>query len=640
MLDAIRKMAKGWVAMILIGLLVMSFALWGVADVFTGYGSNTVASVGDRDVGYRDFQRAYDNAMRNFNQRLGTPLTNQQAVAFGIPNQVIGQLTTEATIEEIADDFGLGVSEEKLATLIQTDPSLRGVNGRFDRTALQYQLGRMGMSENEFVMERKKSALRAQLADGLVGEMTVPSTYMEAINAYQNEQRSADYAVISSADLDKLADPTDADLRTFFDKDKAAFKAPEYRSFELLVLQPETVANPANVTDDDALAEYEQVKDTRYGAPERRNFQQLLFADKTAAQAASDKIEGGASFEDIVAAENKDLNDIQFGLKSKSEVIDKAIAEAVFALPENGVSKVVEGRFGNFILRLTDIREEAVLPFAEVKEQIKRDIAARNAESEVFRLYDEIEDARAGGSTLKEISDTFNVAVQTLNRIDREGKDADGAAVALPEQGTLLAEIFSTDVGEEADPVQLGRTGFSWFDVTDIVPETDRSFDEAKDLVTAAWRAAKEKTRLDDKAAEVIAAVKVGRSLEEVMTPMGIEVKKSAEITRSTTPEGLPASLASAVFDGPDGHVGSAAGEDADQRIVFKVTSASEPAYFEEAEGNAQTRQQFSTALQQTVLRQYVQKVQSDLGVTVNNQAVGYILGLYGDNPQHQGTMR
>jgi len=640
MLDAIRKMAKGWVAMILIGLLVMSFALWGVADVFTGYGSNTVASVGDRDVGYRDFQRAYDNAMRNFNQRLGTPLTNQQAVAFGIPNQVIGQLTTEATIAEIADDLGLGVSEDNLAKLIQSDPSLRGVNGQFDRTALQYTLGRIGMSENEFVLERRKSALRAQLADGLVGEMTVPSTYMEAINAYQNEQRTADYAVITTGDLDKLADPTDADLRAFFDKDKSAFKAPEYRSLELLVLQPETVSDPASVTDDDANAEYEQVKDTRFGAPERRNFQQLLFADKSAAQAASDKIEGGTSFEDIVAAENKDLNDIQFGLKSKSEIIDKAIAEAVFALPENGVSKVVEGRFGNFILRLTDIREEAVLPFAEVKDQIKSDIAARNAESEVFRLYDEIEDARAGGSTLKEISETFKVAVQTLDRIDREGNGADGTAVTIPEQGAVLTEVFNTDVGEEADPVQLGRTGFAWFDVTNIVPETERTFDDAKDLVSAAWRADKEKTRLDDKAAEIVAAVKVGRSLEDVMTPMGIEVTKSDDITRSTTPEGLPTSLASAVFDGPDGHVGSAAGADADQRIVFKVTSASEPAYFEEAEGNEQTKQQFSTALQQTVLRQYVQKVQSDLGVTVNNQAVGYILGLYGDNPQHQGTMR
>lgn len=640
MLDAIRKMAKGWVAMILIGLLVMSFALWGVADVFTGYGSNTVASVGDRDVGYRDFQRAYDNAMRNFNRRLGTPLTNQQAVAFGIPNQVIGQLTTEATIEEIADDLGLGVSEDNLATLIQTDPSLRGVNGQFDRAALQYTLGRLGMSENEFVLDRKKSALRAQLADGLVGEMTVPSTYMEAINAYQNEQRTTDYALISSSDLDALADPTDADLRTFFDKDKSAFKAPEYRSFDLLVLQPDTVADPASVTDEDAQTEYEQVKDTRYGAPERRNFQQLIFADKAAAQSASDKIEGGATFEDIVAAESKDLTDIQFGLKSKSEIIDKAIADAVFGLPANGVSKVVEGRFGNFILRLTDIREEAVLPFAEVKEQIKRDVAARNAESEVFRLYDEIEDARAGGSTLKEISDTFKVAVRTMTKIDSEGNGADGTAAELPEQSTILTDVFSTDVGEEADPVQLGRTGFSWFDVTDIVPETERSFDEAKDLVTAAWRADKRKTQLDDKTAEVVAAIKVGRSLEDVMTPMGIEVKKSADITRSTTPEGLPAALASAVFDGPDGHVGSAAGENADQRVVFKVTSASEPAYFEEAEGNAQTREQFSTALQQTVLRQYVQKVQSDLGVTVNNQAVGYILGLYGDNPQHQGTMR
>lgn len=639
MLDTIRKMAKGWVATILIGLLVMSFALWGVADVFTGYGANSVASVGDKDIGYRAFQRAFQGEMRTINQRLGTPLTNQQAVAFGVPNRVLGRLTTEATVEEIAEDLELGISETRLSTVIQTDPSLRGAGGTFDRASLQYVLSQTGMSENEFVIGRKNSVLREQLADGLVGEMTVPSTYMEAFNAFQNEQRAVDYGVLAATDLPAITEPTDTDLRAFFDADKAAFKAPEFRSFDLLVIDPTIVANVDDVSDEDAKKEYEEAKNSRYGAPERRDFQQLIFPDAASAKAASTKMEGGTSFEDIVIAEKKDLADIQFGLKGKGEIIDKAISEAVFSLPLNGVSKVVEGRFGNFILRVTDIREAAALPYEEVKDQIKRDVASQNAQSEVFRLYDEVEDARAGGTTLKEISDRFGIPLRTITKVDNTGKADDGSQADLPQQGSVLADAFRTEIGDEADVVQIGQQGFAWFEVTDIVAATDRTFEDARSRVTDAWRADRLKNQLDDKAKEIVAAVKTGKSLLDQFTPLGIEVQQSEEISRAAQPEGLPAPLATAVFDGPDGYVSSINGADADTRIIFAVTSASEPAYFEEAQGNAETREQFETALQQTVLLQYVQKVQSDLGVTVNNQAIGYILGLNGEGQgqRHQG---
>lgn len=634
MLDTIRKYAKGWVATFLIGLLVLSFALWGVADVFTGYGSNSVASVGGNDIDLRTFQRAYESELRTAGQRLGTPITNQQAVVLGIPNRIMGQLIADATVEKIADNLGLGISNDNLNRIIQTDPSLQGATGRFNRSALQYVLTQAGMTENEFVIGREKNALRQQLADGLVGQMTVPSAYMEAFNAFQNEQRSADYIVLSASDLPELEEPSDPDLRTYFEANKATFQAPEFRSFDLLAIEPDTISDAASVSDEDARQEYESVKDTKYGAPERRDFQQLLFADATSAQAASAKIDGGMSFEDIVAAEGKELSDLGFGLKAKSEIIDEAIAEATFSLPLNGVSKVVDGRFGSFIIRVTDIRPEAVLPFDEVKEVIKKDIAARNAESEVFRLYDEIEDARAGGSTLKEIAERFKLELRNVKMLDRNGKTDDGSGPELPEQGTLLSEVFQTDIGEEADAVQLGRRGFAWFDVTDIVPERDRMFEDAKDRVIVAWRADKLKTQLDDKAAEMVKALKIGGSLADQALPLGIEVKKAEEISRSASPEGVPVSLTTAVFDGPDGHSGSTTGADAESRIVFKVTSANEPAYFEEAEGNAETRQQLAQALQQTVMMQYVQKAQTDLGVTINNQAIGYVLGL---NGQGQG---
>jgi len=631
MLDAIRKHAKGWVAMILIGLLVISFALWGVADVFTGYGANAVASVGDKEIDIRTFQRAYEAELRGINQRLGTPLTNQQAMAFGIPTRVLGRLTTEATIEEVAAELQLGLSSDRLAGMIQSDPSLRGPTGTFDRAMLQRALGAAGLTENEYVVSRRKAAIREQLAKGLVGEMTVPSAYMEAFNTYQNEVRDADYAVLSATDLPALVEPSDDELRSFFDANTPRFKSPEFRSFHLLVVDPASVADPSSVSDEDAMQEYEQTKETRYGAPERRNFQQLPFADAAAAAEAAAKIASGTGFDAVVEAQGKDLKNIEFGLKARSEIIDNAIGDAVFALPSNGVSGVVEGRFGNFILRVTDIRPGAILPFDEVKDQIKKEIAGRNAETEIFRLYDEIEDARAGGADLQDIAGRFSLKVRDVKLVDQSGKTDGGVQADLPEQAELLAEVFRNDVGEESEPIQLARRGFAWFEVSEIVPESERTFEVAKDRVAEAWKADKTKTQLDEKAAEIIAAVKAGGALQELLTPLGVDVAKAEGVSRSTTPEGVLPALAAAMFEGPEGHAGAANGEDAQQRIVFKVTSASEPAYFEEAEGNSDARQQLATALQETVMLQYLQKAQADLGVTVNNQALSYVLGLNGE---------
>ncbi|MEM1045147.1 MAG: SurA N-terminal domain-containing protein [Pseudomonadota bacterium] len=632
MLDAIRSRSKGVVASILIGLLVFAFAIWGVGDMFTNYGANSVASVGSREVDIRTFQRAYNLEIQTLNQRLGTPLTNPQAAALGIPNQVLARLTNELILAETADKIGLGISEDELGRQIRADPTLRGPSGRYDPAMLRQAISFYGMSEQDFVEERRDTAIGTQLTEGLIGNMTVPSAYMEAFNLYRNEERSADYIVLETSNLPPLAEATEAELRTFFDANTAQFKAPEARTFELVVVDTETLSDPDAITDDEALAEYEATKDTSFGVPERRNFDQLPFGDLASAQAAAQKIADGTPFEEIVAAEEKELTDIAFGLKGRSEILDDAIAEAVFSRGVNEVGEPVEGRFGHFLIRVTDIQEESLQPFEEVKEQIKSDLAGTRAESEVFETYDEIEDARAGGATLREAAERFSLSVRVVEAVDREGNQIDGTRIDLPDRSNLLSGVFEAEIGEETDPLQTGRRGFVWFELKDVAPEKERPYDDVKDAVAVAWQEDKQNTRLDDEAEKIVQALKSGRTLAEMAEPFGLEVQTAEAIARSATPEGVPTPLTRAVFDGPEGHAGSVAGETAQTRIVFSVTAINEPAFFEEAAGNDQARQQLGSGLQRTLLGQYVQKVQTDIGVTVNNRAIGLVLGLNNDH--------
>lgn len=132
MLDALRNSVGTWFAKLLIGLLVLSFAVWGIADVFTGIGSTSVATVGDKEIPAEDFQRAYAREIDQLSRRVGQPITQEQAAAFGVPAQVLGRLIAEVTLDQEAAKLRIGVSDEAIIKTIQETPAFQGVNG-YDR---------------------------------------------------------------------------------------------------------------------------------------------------------------------------------------------------------------------------------------------------------------------------------------------------------------------------------------------------------------------------------------------------------------------------------------------------------------------------------------------------------------------------
>ena len=131
----------------------------------------------------------------------------------------------------------------------------------------------------------------------------------------------------------------------------------------------------------------------RFGSPEKRDLQQILFPNQAEADAAEAKIKAGASFDDILKERNLKPADADLGETTKADIIDKAEADAVFALPQGGVSGVLKTQFGPVIVRVKSITPFDVKPFAEVAEEIKRQISASRAGDKIQAIHDKIEDA-------------------------------------------------------------------------------------------------------------------------------------------------------------------------------------------------------------------------------------------------------
>ena len=625
MLDKLRKASSGWVAQLLIALLVVSFAVWGVSGFFTGFNSDVVATVGNTEVTVRQFARNYEASLRQLSQQLGQEVTPDQAQMFGLPQQVLGRLIADAALTDEARRMGLGISNKSLSTKIADDEAFQDPSGNFDRTRFIQLLQNAGLSENQYIAELRTGYIRQQIVDGLAGETKVPDAFMRGLHEYQNEERKLSWVILDPAGAGVIPDPTETDLTAWFEAHKSDWRAPEFRAVSVMSLRPADLADSAAVTDADAKDVYDRVVATRFTTPERRQVQQVVFESSAEGQEAAAALAGGATFEEILTKKGLTPEAVDLGLIRRDEIIDPKVAEAAFALAANGVSALIDGQFGPLIVRVTTIEPQVVTPFDEVKDQIKTEIAEQRAAQEIADQLDVIEDARAGGATLEEIAANYDLTLRPIPAVDATGKDADGNAIAdLPGGQALVSAVFESDVGLENNPIPADQ-GYVWYAVTAVSAARDRELAEVRDKVIAAWKAAEVEKRLTERADQIRDQVESGGDLATVAT--GLEVKTADAVKRTgEPPAGLSAAAVQAAFGGPKGFAAVADGEN-DAKLVLVATDVTVPPYFSGAPDLAEAEERFSGELANDLLSQYVFQVQKGLGVSVNQVALQAAIG-------------
>ncbi|WP_299812865.1 peptidylprolyl isomerase [uncultured Roseibium sp.] len=627
MLDALRRGAGTWFAKLFIALLIFSFAVWGISGFLGNVNQDTVARVGDADISLFDFDRTYRQDLNRLGQQFGRPLTPVEGASLGVPQQSLGKLIAEAAMNDTARNLKLGVSDERLASIIQSDPAFQGPGGRYDRSRLQQVLQANGYREDEYVLQRRAIAERSQLAEGLAGGMKAPLTYLEVLDAYQRETRDAEYLIVTGDYIGEIADPAESDLSTYFEENKDAFRAPEFREIKFVALTPETVARPDDIRDEDARTEYE-LRSEDFSQPERRKVRQMTFPSQEAAEEAATELENGKTFDELMSDRNLSDNDVSLGVMSKTDFLDETLGNAAFSLEEGATSAPVEGRFSTVILNVEEVLPESTQPFEEVKAGIVQDLAREQAEREILDLLDEVEDARAGGALLDEIGERFSLNVETPEAFDASGKSMNGGDVDLPEAEGLIAGAFDSDVGIENDVVPLGDRGFLWYEVSKVTPSRDRTLDEVRQDVIAAWKTDELAKRLSDTAADLHAKAESGTPLQALAEETGLEVKTATGLTRNAPSGDLGRDAVSAVFGGPVGTSATTASADGAGQLVLKVTGKTAAEFNASSPEVTALGQQMSQQIQDSVLGQFITDRENKAGVEINNAAISQVIGL------------
>lgn len=627
MLDALRKGAGTWLAKLFIALLIFSFAIWGVTDFLQGFGQNTAAKVGDTEVSLLEFDRTYRQDLNRLSQQLRRPLTREEGAALGVPQQALGRLVAEAALNNAAQDLQLGISDKRLAALIQADPAFRGLSGTYDRSRLDQVLRANGYQEDEYVVQRRKIAERNQLAEALAGNMNAPISYLEALSAYQSETRSVDFLLVTPESVGEIEDPSPDILNAYFEENKAGFRAPEYREIKFLALTPETLARPKDVVEEDARAEYEQ-RASDYYQPERRKVLQMSFPSKEAAEEAASELAGGKTFSELMSERNLTNNDVALGVMARNDFLDETLGSAAFALEEGASSGAVEGRFSTVILNVEEILPESTRPFDEVKDEIIQALATEQAEREILDLLDEVEDARAGGALLEEIGERFSLPVMSVEAFDQNGKSSSGGDVDLPAADGLVAGTFESDIGIENDVLQFGEQGFLWYEVDKVIPERDQTLDEVRNEVVSTWKSDEMTRRLNETASDYLTKLNNGTSFENLAGETGLEVRTEENIARNAPSGYFSQEAISQVFGGPVGTSAVANSSDGNTRLVLTVSAANVPAFDAASPAIGALDEQLSQQMRDSLIGQFITDRENEAGVEINQAGVAQVIGL------------
>lgn len=612
------------IATIFFGALIVSFAIWGIGDIFRATPASTVAEVGDTTITVDQTRNAYTNELQRLGRQFRTVISPEQARAFGLDQQVINNLVTDAVLAEKAREMGLSVSDQLVAASIVNNPAFKGADGQFNRALFDQALRNINLSEAGFVQEQRSAMARLHLAEAIAGDINVPLAAREALNRYASERRASAYFLLTAAMAGDVPAPTAEQLQTFFNDRKSAFRAPEYRAVTAMALDAADLAKPDTVSEADARTRYEQQK-ANFGNPERRTIQQITFPSQAEAEAAATKIKEGATFESIATERNVSPQDLELGTFTKAEMLDQAVADAAFSLEQGAASAPIAGRFGPVLLRVTQIQPEAVRPFEEVAAELRQQVATERAQGQIERIHDEIEDLRAGAKPLADIAREKGLSLVQAPAVDTNGLDKAGNPVNIPSKDAVVKAAFASDIGVDNEALRTG-TGYVWFDVTGIEASREKNLDEVRDQVAAQWREDQIAQRLSERARGLTERLEKGEAIEVVAQEVGAPVATATDLARNAAKNDLTAEAVNRIFAVPVGKAGHAA-NGPEARAVFKVTSATVPPLVTSTQQAQNTENQLRTALGDDLIGQYIAQVRQDLGVTINQQALRQATG-------------
>ena len=528
MLSSFRAFAKSPFAGILIAILVVSFGLFGVRDVFKGHVSNEVIVAGKRTVGPQDFKLQWDQARRGLEQQAGQPVTTEMMVENHYDSRLVDELATQEAFGALMDKLGLHPSDQLIKAQIEKNPAFFDqVSGRFDKKLYEGILQQNNLTVPKYEQSLRDQISQAHLASAIVDGLRVPRAYSALGAIYMTESRDVGFFSIGPSAVPQVAPPTDAQLTKFMQDNASRLMRPEFRVLSVVRFSPAQVADKVTVSDADIQKQFSFRKDT-LNKPETRTLVQVPGKDAATAQAIAARLTKGEDPKAV--AKSYGVEAIAYADKPKSAIADPKVGDAAFSMT-TGAVQVVQGALGPAVVKIQSVTPGHVATIAEVRPLLEAEARKTVAAEKIYELSQKYEDAHDRGATLTEAAGKAGVSVVTLGPVSEQGGDPQGKPVAgLTQQ--LVQSAFALPVGGETDIEDEGNGESYAVRVEKIIPKALPTLDEVRPRLAQVWMGQEFAKRLRAKADTLTARLEKGESLEAVAATVGGHVSHVAGLDR------------------------------------------------------------------------------------------------------------
>lgn len=620
MLNSLRQISRTWWGRALFVLLLLGLTGFGVSGTLLSFGTSTVAHVGGEEITVREFQRAYNDDLNRAAQQFGTQPTAEQALAMGIPGATLGRLASEAAINQLAENMGVGVSDDRLSLMLRQDPTFSGTLGQFDRAAFVRVLQQMGFTEAEYFDLQKRASRRQQLSAGFFADSPVSKAAEELLERFTADTRTIDYFVLNAESIPPVEDPTEEELAAYLKDHQAEFKTVEQRTADIVVLSIDTLAATKEVTDEEIAAEFERTKASRTTVEKRTIRQAPLTAEQVTAFEAGKA--AGKTFDALVTETGVAVTDL--GTMAKTEVLDTNLANAAFGIATAGDFVIIPGIGGQRAVNVSAIQAGGEVTLDEVRDDIRADLAEKAARADYTEVLDQIEELRAALRPLPEIAERFGLELKTVTLDSTGAALADDPAVPEDGRGRVAGAIFDAEEGELPTTLSLSANNNIWFDLKSIDPARDQTLDEVRDKIAAAITKERTDAAVTAEVESIIQSLKDGAPFADVALQRNQFPILSQPMTRDG--DGTPVlsrTVAAAAFAGGEGHFGSAVNDDGDN-VIFQVVEITPAA----AGSIEQAKAYLEETTRQSLYSDFVTGLRDEAGIQENRQVLNQLLAL------------
>jgi len=615
-----RNIVTKVVVFVLFGLLIVSFVTWGVGDILrTPSRVVAVAEVGETKIDEREFRRNLTREINRLSARLGSRLDIEQARSLGIVDQVLGQMIGRALFDQKARELGMVVTKEQIGRRISEEPAFLDDLGKFDKSRFAQALQISNLGEQEYVDSLTRDIIRQQLANAVTGAVVAPKALAEAMFRYQQERRVAEYITVPTSSFTDLPAPDEASLEAIHKESSAKFMAPEFRQLTIVQLRAEDLAAEVSVSEADLQAEYDSRRDD-FAVAERRQIEQMVFADEAAAQQAEGQLKQGINFA-TVAESLTGQAPVELGDVEKND-LPPELAEAAFAAAPDTVTAPVRSDLGWHILRVIAVTPGREPSFADVRAELAQDVGMRLAVDSMVSIANQLDDKLGAGTSLEEAAGALNLKQRRIDAVDRQGKAPDGTAIPDLPSDPFLETAFATAAGTDSLLTEANDGGYFVLRADAVTEARLRPLAEVRDQVVAAWQAQQRTKLAEEKATALAERLRGGATPEAVAAEAGLPIAKTEPLTRfdGRAPSSPSAALPGKLFQIQVGEVTTAKSETGEVVAKLSEIIAADPA--KTPDDLADVQDGVAAALRSDLLEQFVASLRARIGVTINQRQV------------------